>query len=147
MAGRGYQPRSGVTAKPAGRLVRLHTTGYAHPMAEAPRIDVGEIVRGLGGRVSFLLSADKQIAEVLEILRDTHRIMGKLERAVDRAEDTARQFEERLDDVDVSAKRIDRLEEAVLNIERATLAVEAALHALPKTVQQRIRKELRSRNV
>ncbi len=115
-------------------------------MAPDINIDVGEIMRGMQDRMSFLLSADKTVAEVIDILRDTHRILAKFEQSVDRLEDRAREAEDKLADLEIYAKRFDRLEEAVLNIERATLSVEAALHALPKAVQSRITRELRNRS-
>ena len=62
---------------------------------------------------------------------------------MDRFQSSAAEIEERMRDADiaVTAKRIDRLEEAVLNIERATMKVEAALHALPKGMQRKMARE------
>jgi len=112
-------------------------------MARRFSLDPTEIVRGLQERAQFLLNADRNVAEVVDILRDTHRILQRFERQVDRIEDQAKVLEERFDDIDLTAKRIDRLEEAVLNIERATLAVEAALGSLPKAVRSRMTRELK----
>ena len=90
------------------------------------------IMRDLQERAQFLLNADKQLAEVVEVLRDTHRILAKLEAIVDRMDETTRG----LPDLDVS--RVERLESAVLNIERATLSLETAMGALPKRWIRRI---------
>jgi t-SNARE complex subunit (syntaxin) len=96
------------------------------------------LLRDVQARVSFLLSADRQAAEIVEILRDTHRILAKLEAVVDRLDAQAP------DDLEVYSKRFDRLEEAVLNIERATLGVEAALGAMPKALRTRMARERRA---
>lgn len=106
-------------------------------------LDPTKLLRDVRERLSFLLSLDRKVAEVLDILRDTHRILGKLEGVVDRMEDATAGLDEKLEDlreVELSSERIDRLEEAVLNIERATLGVEAAMNALPKSLQSRIRR-------
>jgi hypothetical protein len=104
----------------------------------APVFDVGGVVRNARERVAFFLSADRTAAELLEILRDTHRILRKLEGVVDRLDGAARDWEKRLRDLSVSPQRLDRIESAVLNIERATLGVEGAMNALPKILRQRI---------
>jgi t-SNARE complex subunit (syntaxin) len=109
-------------------------------------IGVGDVIRGVQERVQFVLSADRMVIELLEILRDTHRILQKFEEAFDRFDERAREAEDKIGELDLYAKRFDRLEEAVMNIERATLSVEAALHALPKTFQHRITRELRARD-
>lgn len=108
-----------------------------------PSIDIGDLVKGAQERVSFLLSADRTVQELVDILRDTHRIMAKLESAFDRLEARATEIEDRVGDPAMYAKRFDRLEEAVLNIERATLSVEAAIGALPKGLRDRIARERR----
>lgn len=98
-------------------------------------------IRDLQGRIQFLLNADRQIAEVVEVLKDTHRILAKLESVVDRMDETARDAQGKLGDFDVG--RIERIEEAVFNIERATLSVEGAIAALPKRWVRRIEKARR----
>lgn len=100
-----------------------------------------DVVREVQERMSTLLNADRHVTEVLEILRDTHRILRKLEDVVDRFADTAESWERRLAGLEVSPERLDRLETAVFNIERATLGVEGAMNALPKSVLERIRRE------
>jgi t-SNARE complex subunit (syntaxin) len=107
-------------------------------MAPKLPIDPAGIVRGTKDRVSAMLSADKTANELVELMRDMHRIMTKLETMVDRVDDTAGRWEHRLGDSKIDMARFERLEQAVLNIERATGGVEAAMHALPKVLRQRI---------
>lgn len=98
------------------------------------RLELG----GLGERVSFLLNADKHMADVVAMLKDTHDVLVKLSAVVDRLDTTIREVEQRVGGVDQVLTRLDRLEEAALNIERATLGVEAAMGALPKALRTRI---------
>jgi len=107
-------------------------------MAPGPSIDIGGIVQSARERVSMFMHPERMANELLEILRDTHRILVKVEEMVDRLDGTAREWEEKLSGFDVSPKRIDRLEEAVLNIERATAGVEGAMNALPRVLRTRI---------
>jgi t-SNARE complex subunit (syntaxin) len=107
-------------------------------MAPKLPIDPGGVVRGAKDRVSAMLSADKTANELVDLLRDMHRIMSKLETMVDRVDATATRWEERFGDSKIDVARLERLEQAVLNIERATSGVEAAMHALPKVLRQRI---------
>jgi t-SNARE complex subunit (syntaxin) len=93
-------------------------------------------IRDLQERLQFLMSADRQIAEVVEVLRDTHRILAKLEGVVDRLDGTMTDAQSKFEDFDVG--RVERMESAVLNIERATLSLEAAMGALPKRWIKRI---------
>jgi len=102
------------------------------------KIDLGEIVGGVQQGLGVLARPDKIVAELLEIIRDSHRIMLKLEPALDRVDKIARQLEEKLLDADVSSDRLARLERAIFNIEHATLGVEASLGALPKALRIRI---------
>ena len=99
----------------------------------------GDALRAAGERLGFMLSIDRRLAELLAILQDTHRILAKLEKSVDGLQEMADRARE--GDVDVALKRLDRMEAAVLNIERGTLKIESALHALPKGVQRAIARE------
>lgn len=110
-------------------------------------LDPTKLVRDIRERLAFLLTLDRNVAEVLDLLRDTHRILGKVEGVVDRMDEATAGLDEKLEglrEIELSSERIDRLEEAVLNIERATLGVEDAMRALPKSLQTRIR---RARNL
>jgi len=102
------------------------------------RIDLGEMVSGIQQRLSLITSPDKAARELLDILRDTHRILVKLETMVDRLDETAREWEGKLQGVDLSPQRFERLEKAVFNIERATLGVEASMSSLPRVLRTRI---------
>lgn len=93
-------------------------------------------IRDLQERVTFLLNADRRMAEVVEVLKDTHRILAKLDGMVDRLDSTARDAQDKIAGFDVA--RVERLEAAVLNIERATLSLESAMAALPKRWLRRI---------
>ena len=99
---------------------------------------VSELVEGVQQSFSILARPDKIIAELLDIMRDTHRILLKLEPVVDRMDKVARQLEDRLLDFDSSPERFTRFERAIFNIERATLGVEASLGALPRALRLRI---------
>lgn len=107
-------------------------------MAPKLPIDPLGVAKGAKDRVSAMLSADKTANELVELMRDMHRIMAKLETMVDRVDETARKWEERLGDNKIDMARFERLEQAVLNIERATGGVEAAMNALPRVLRQRI---------
>lgn len=84
-------------------------------------------------RAQFLLNADQHIAEVVDVLKDTHRILAKLETIVDRLDETTEQLQG-----DVGTARAERLETAALNIERATLSIEALMNALPRRLRRRV---------
>lgn len=106
---------------------------------------IGDLVRQSQERVLFLLQADRTAAELVQILRDTHRILTKLEQTVDRLDAQAQELADKFEGADLSPKRLDRLEEAVLNIERATLTLEgsftAGISALPQRLQQRLTRQ------
>jgi hypothetical protein len=108
-------------------------------VAAMPRFDLG----GIGERVNFVLNADKHMAEVVGMLKDTHAVLSKLAGVVDRMEAVIDDVEKRTGGVDQITKRLDRLEEAALNIERATLGVEAAMLSLPRALRTRIARERR----
>jgi hypothetical protein len=102
------------------------------------RFDVGEIVGGIQQNVSTLFGAARSAPQWLDILRDTHRVMLKMEKMLDRLDATSREWEGRLSNVDLSPARIERLERAIFNIERATSGVEATMGALPRMLRTRI---------
>jgi len=102
------------------------------------RIDVGEFVGGIQQNISTLIDAARSAPELLDILRDTHRVLLKMERMMDRLDATAREWEAKLSGVDLSPARIERLERAIFNIERATAGVEATMGALPRVFRSRI---------
>jgi DNA repair ATPase RecN len=101
-------------------------------------IDVGELVKSVQERLSVLTHPDRIVGELIDLFRDTHRILLKLESTIDRLDDTTQRWDKKLDDIEVSPERLDRLEQALFNIERATLRVEASLGALPKALRSRI---------
>ena len=102
------------------------------------RIDLGEIVSGIQQRLGSITTPDKAARQLLDILRDTHRVLLKIESMVDRLDETAQEWEKKLAGIEVSPERISRLEKAVFNIERATLGVEASMSSLPRVLRSRI---------
>jgi hypothetical protein len=102
------------------------------------RIDVTDIVGGIQQNVSSLFDAARSAPQLLDILRDTHRVMLKMEKMMDRLDETAQEWEQKLSKVDLSPARIERLERAIFNIERATAGVEATMGALPRVLRTRI---------
>jgi len=89
-------------------------------------------------RIQFLLNADKHMAEVVEMLKNTNDVLSTLAGVVDRLSSMIEEVEKRVGGVGEIFNRLDRLELAAMNIERATLGVEAALTALPRAVRSRI---------
>jgi DNA repair ATPase RecN len=102
------------------------------------RIDVTEIVGGIQQNVSSLVDAARSAPQLLDLLRDTHRVLLKLENMMDRLDDTAQNLEKKFSMIDLSPARIERLEKAIFNIERATAGVEATMGALPRVLRTRI---------
>jgi hypothetical protein len=102
------------------------------------QIDIGDMVKGIQQRLSLIARPDKAANELLDILRDTHRILVKIETLVDRVDDESKRFLDKLEEMEISPERIARLEKAVFNIERATLGVEASMSALPRVFRTRI---------
>ena len=102
------------------------------------RLDVGEIVGGIQQNVSTLFDAARSAPQLLDILRDTHRVLLKMERMMDRLDEAAQDWERKLSTIDLSPARIERLERAIFNIERATAGVEATMGALPRVFRSRI---------
>ena|SRR5688572_11277964 len=89
-------------------------------------------------RIQFLLNADKHMAEVVEMLKNTNDVLSTLAKVVDRLSGMIEEVEKRVGGVGEIFNRLDRLELAAMNIERATLGVEAALTALPRAVRSRM---------
>src|SRR5688572_21240882 len=102
------------------------------------QIDIGDMVKGLQQRLSLIARPDKAANGLLDILRDTHRILVKIETLVDRVDEESKRFLDKLEEMEISPERIARLEKAVFNIERATLGVEASMSALPRVFRTRI---------
>jgi len=106
------------------------------------RIDVTEIVSdvvgGIQKNVSSLLDAARAYPELMDLARDAGRILHKAEAMLDRLDKPLKLIEEKLDSLDISAERLNRLERAVFNIERATGGVEASMGALPRVLRTRI---------
>ena len=91
-------------------------------------------------RIQFLLHADQHMAEVVQLLKNTNDVLAGLAKVVDKLNGMVEEIENRSGGVRQLLGRMDRLEEAALNIERATLGVEAALTALPRALRTRITK-------
>ncbi|MEX2554877.1 MAG: hypothetical protein WEB06_04520 [Actinomycetota bacterium] len=104
------------------------------------RLDIGDIVGRIQQGVQNVTGNAKTATDLLEILRDTHRILMKIEAMVDRVDETAREWEKKLSGIEVSPERLARLEKAVFNIERATMGVEATMGSLPRVLRTRIEK-------
>lgn len=104
------------------------------------RLDIGEIVGRIQKGVQSVTGDAKTATDLLEILRDTHRILRKMETMIDRLDETAREWEKKLSGIEVSPERLARLEKAVFNIERATMGVEATMGSLPRALRTRIEK-------
>lgn len=102
------------------------------------RLSVGGLVNGVQENVSSLLDAARRAPELLDILRDTHRVLLKMEEVIDRLEKPLTELEQKLSSIEISPERIDRLEKAIFNIERATAGVEATMGALPRVFRTRI---------
>lgn len=101
--------------------------------------NLSSVITQLQDRVGFLMNADKTVIEVIEILRDTHDVLERLADKASSLETTLEKLEANFD-VDDLTHRLQRLESAVLNIERGTLKVEAALDSLPHRVRKAMAK-------
>src|SRR5438874_11289332 len=82
------------------------------------RIDIGDIVRGVQQRLSVLGAPERLVSELLDMLRDTHRILLRFEETMDRLDKLAQSWDEKISSVDMSPERFARLEQALFNIER-----------------------------
>lgn len=99
---------------------------------------VGDVANGIQRNVTTLLDAARSYPELMELARDAGRIMRKAEALLDRLDGPLRQLEDTLSKIEISADRLNRLERAVFNIERATGGVEASMSALPRVLRSRI---------
>jgi hypothetical protein len=104
------------------------------------RLDIGDIVGRIQQGVQNVTGNAKTATDLLEILRDAHRVLLKIEAMVDRIDETAQEWEKKLSNIEVSPERLARLEKAVFNIERATMGVEATMGSLPRVLRTRIEK-------
>ena len=104
------------------------------------RLDIGDIVGRIQQGVQSVTGNAKTATDMLDILRDAHRVLLKIEAMVDRLDDTVREYEGKLKGIEISPERIQRLEKAIFNIERATMGVEATRGSLPRALRTRIEK-------
>ena len=105
-----------------------------------PKFDPTGAMRDLQQRADFILNADKHLAEVVRLLKNTNDTLERLNAVVDRFVSMADEVEKRVGPVTGLFTRFDRLEQAALNIERATMGVEDAMLALPRALRDRITK-------
>jgi len=102
------------------------------------RLDIGDIVKGVQQRLSVLGAPERLVNELLDMLRDTHRILLRFEDTMDRLDKVAQAWDDKLSSVDISPERFARLEQALFNIERGMTGVEASVGALPRALRTRI---------
>jgi methyl-accepting chemotaxis protein len=105
-----------------------------------PSLNPAQMLKDANERIQFLLHADQHMAEVVELLKNTNDVLAGLAKVVDRLNGMIEEIDKRTGGVVQLLGRMDRLEEAALNIERATLGVEGALTALPRALRTRITK-------
>jgi len=101
-------------------------------------MDVGDIVKGVQQRLSILTAPERLVNEVLDMLRDAHRVMLRLEDSMDRLDKMVQTWDERLSNVDLTPERFARIEQALFNIERGMASVEASVGVLPRALRTRI---------
>ncbi|HLW17660.1 MAG TPA: hypothetical protein VKV69_09925 [Actinomycetota bacterium] len=102
------------------------------------RLDVGDMVKGIQQRIPFLNAPERIISELVDMLRDAHRIMLKLEDTMDRLDKLATSYDDRIAEFELSPERLARIEQALFNIERGMMGVEASVGALPRALRTRI---------
>ena len=102
------------------------------------RLDVGDMVKGIQQRIPFLGAPERIISELVDMIRDAHRIMLKLEETMDRFDKMAMTWDDRIAAFQLSPDRLDRIEQALFNIERGMIGVEASMSALPRALRLRI---------
>src|ERR1700758_2183814 len=93
------------------------------------RLDVGDMVKGIQQRIPFLNAPERIISELVDMLRDAHRIMLKLEDTMDRFDKLVTTYDDRIAEFDLSPERLARIEQALFNIERGMMGVEASVGA------------------
>lgn len=104
----------------------------------SPELDPRKVVKDIQERAEFMLNADKHLAEVVRLLKNTNDTLENLNVVVGRLIGMLDEVETRIGPITNVLPRLDRLEEAALNIERATLGVESAMLALPRALRSRI---------
>jgi hypothetical protein len=102
------------------------------------KLDVGDMVKGIQQRIPFLGAPERIISELVDMLRDGHRIMLRLEETMDRLDKMAMTWDDRIAAFQLSPERLDRIEQALFNIERGMTSVEASFGALPRALRTRI---------
>ena len=102
------------------------------------KLDVGDMVKGIQQRIPFLGAPERIISELVDMLRDAHRIMLRLEETMDRLDKMAMTWDDRIAAFQLSPERLDRIEQALFNIERGMTSVEASFGALPRALRTRI---------
>jgi hypothetical protein len=102
------------------------------------KLDVGDMVKGIQQRIPFLSAPERIISELVDMLRDAHRIMLKLEETMDRLDKLATSYDDRIEAFELSPERLERIEQALFNIERGMMGVEASMSALPRALRTRI---------
>ncbi|HEV2685500.1 MAG TPA: hypothetical protein VGW79_02565 [Actinomycetota bacterium] len=102
------------------------------------KLDVGDMVKGIQQRIPFLGAPERIISELVDMLRDGHRIMLRLEETMDRLDKMATSWDDRIAAFQLSPERLDRIEQALFNIERGMIGVEASMGALPRALRTRI---------
>jgi hypothetical protein len=103
-----------------------------------PELNPAKIAKDFQERAEFMLNADKHLAEVVRLLKNTNETLERLNMVVDRFMAIADDVEKRVGPIANVFLRLDRLEQAALNIERATMGVEDAMLALPRALRSRI---------
>jgi hypothetical protein len=104
----------------------------------APELNPAKIVKDLQERADFVLNADTHLAEIVRLLKNTNETLENLNKVVGRLIGMLDEVERRTGPITNVLGRLDRLEEAAFNIERATLGVESAMLALPRALRSRI---------
>lgn len=89
-------------------------------------------------RADFVLNADKHLAEIVRLLKNTNDTLENVNKVVGRLVGMLDEIEKRTGPITNVLGRMDRLEQAAFNIERATLGVESAMLALPRALRSRI---------
>jgi len=104
----------------------------------APELNPGKIMKDLQERADFVLNADKHLAEIVRLLKNTNDTLENVNKLMARLIGMLDEIERRAGPMTSMLGRMDRLEQAAFNIERATLGVESAMLALPRALRARI---------